>query len=1409
MRIALLGTLQVNEGRTTLGPRDRIILQALATRPGTELSAEALAETLWGEDLPETWQKVVQGCIVRLRKALGAEAIQTSPHGYRLALHQDDVDHLQFEHLLTRARELLANGEPERARYVTGQARELWRGEPLVDLADWAPGRVEAERLVELWRDAEDLHAEAGLRSGRYQDVLADTLRMVAEQPTRERRWGLLALAQYQAGRQGDALQTLHRAKLTLANELGLDPGPELADLEQAILHQDPSLAARTVLPPSSVECPYLGLVAYGIADAPTFFGRDEVTAACLRRLDQSGVLAVVGPSGSGKSSLARAGIAAALERDGRVIHVLTPGSRPMRALSSVPSRPGTVLVVDQCEEALAVDESAPEGIQFFATLVKLAQRHPLVVTLRADRLGELAPHPDFARLVEGGLYLLGPMTEPDLRRAIEGPAAQAGLRLEPGLVDLLVREVAGEPSALPLLSHVLRQTWRHREGGTLTVEGYAATGGVREAVAQSAEGVFRTLDPARQAMLRELMLRLVTPGEGGEPVRTRVPRRSVTGDEEHLELVEQLVAARLLASDGDTVEIAHESLAVAWPRLRSWLDDDVDGLRIMRHLTVAAESWDELGRPDSELYRGVRQARAAEWHRRSSATLTETERDFLHDSAALADKEQLVTEAQVRRERQLNQRLRLGLAAVAALLAVAIVAGAVALTARDKADQQAAAASTQARAADARRLGAEALRSAEVDRSLLLAVAGVSLHDSLDTRTNLLATLDRAPALVGSARSAGRIYHQAVSTATDQIAVMAADGIGLELYDGATLRRLPVPEKLVGGSVVARPDGQGYAVSIAGDLVEGGQEPPILLLDRTGARSAVQLGGLPRPYQVLDLGFPRRWYLGFSPTSRWFAASLVRMPEDGKTLTFVWDLESPQQPVARLELGWVGSAATVSPDGRTLYSGAYDLSLVPGEKGRLLVTNLPNGTTRRSLDPPDLAVRQLDDVLALSPDGRTLAVGAGVEVVLVDTATLKARAHLSGQGTTQALAFSLDGTSLAATGDRLTVWDLRADQPVEVLAQNGEVDDPAFSRDGKTLYTKTVSGLVQAWDLAGDRRFIAAQRGEHLDWPDYFVKFSPDRSKVAYVANGPKFRVREVATGRLGPVVAPAMAQGSYNDIAWHPDSTTVSMVSGDPWVRTWDATTAREVAARRLAPAPSEEAAAASYFSRDGKYLLVGTTEGRVHVLDARTLLPTRAPIQVHETRKAEPAADDIWKFVTSGDGRTAYLSDAIVDYVAGTVRAMPDVGFPVVDLHPSPDGKRLLVGTGPTGTGLLDATTTRWISRPSAAQAGLVDDYNTAWSDDGSLVASVSDGRASFWNGRTGERLGTATVTPAGDPVFSKDSARLLVAGDDGSVLSWNLDTRSWVTAACRLAGRALTEQEWDNYLPDRTFEPVCAS
>jgi DNA-binding SARP family transcriptional activator len=320
------------------------------------VSAERLADALWGETPPPSWPKVVQGCVVRLRKSLGARAIATTQRGYRLDLPGDEVDAQRFVRLVGRGRELLALGEPERAAHVVGEALALWRGPALAELEGWDPGRVEAERLEELRRDAEELRVDAALRVGRHRELLVEAQAMVAAAPLRERRWALLALAQYQNGRQGEALRTLHRARTVLVTDLGLDPGPDLVALEAAILRQDPSLVAEAALPEPSATCPYLGLVPYGVGDADGFFGRDADVTACLRRLAATGVLAVVGPSGSGKSSLVRAGVAAALERDGRRVVVVAPGAHPCDALTVLPAaRPAPVLVVDQCEEALTL----------------------------------------------------------------------------------------------------------------------------------------------------------------------------------------------------------------------------------------------------------------------------------------------------------------------------------------------------------------------------------------------------------------------------------------------------------------------------------------------------------------------------------------------------------------------------------------------------------------------------------------------------------------------------------------------------------------------------------------------------------------------------------------------------------------------------------------------------------------------------------------------------------------------------------------------------------------------------------------------------------------------------------------------------------------------------------------------
>ena len=352
-----------------------LCLAALALCPGQVVSSERLADALWGNRLPASWNKIVPGCIFRLRRVLGTAAIETTGYGYRLAIPASRVDTHQFERLVQRGRELLDLGEADRAHHVMGEALGLWRGRPFLDLAGWDPGRIEANRLDELRLDAEECRLDAALRAGRHAVRLAEAQSAVAEAPFRERRWSLLALTQYQSGRQGEALATLQRARSVLVRELGLDPGSELVALERAILRQDPALTAPPPGHDVAAKCPYLGLFCYDVADTELFFGREADVAQCVRRLHDAGILAVVGPSGSGKSSLVRAGVAAALARDGHHPSVVTPGSRPSTLLAKKADH-NSVLIVDQFEEVFTcarIPTSGPASSTGWSPRLQLA----------------------------------------------------------------------------------------------------------------------------------------------------------------------------------------------------------------------------------------------------------------------------------------------------------------------------------------------------------------------------------------------------------------------------------------------------------------------------------------------------------------------------------------------------------------------------------------------------------------------------------------------------------------------------------------------------------------------------------------------------------------------------------------------------------------------------------------------------------------------------------------------------------------------------------------------------------------------------------------------------------------------------------------------------------------------------
>lgn len=1400
MGIAVLGPLQVDGQANGISPRDRVVLSALLVRAGDPSSTDALADVLWGDHPPASSAKVVHGCIARLRKRLGAAAIEFASGGYRLTVSDTEVDSRRFERQFERARETLVGGDPERASHLVREALDLWRGRALTDLENWAPGLAEAARLEGLHQDAEELLVEAETRAGRARDVVERARALVAAAPFRERRWALLAVALHQAGRQAEALATLTRARAMLVDELGLDPGSELVELEEQLLRQDPALApvlAREV----SGTCPYRGLLPYDADDADTYFGREADVDACLRRLRDSGVLAVVGPSGIGKSSLVRAGVVASLVRSGTPVVVTSPGLRPTDSLLGVTAR--QTLVVDQAEEAVTVCLDPVERERYFAALAAhAAGGGPLVLSMRTDHLGDLAPHPEMAQLLQEGFYLLGPMSERDLRSAIEGPARRAGLRLEPGLVDLLVREVEGEPAALPMLSHVLRATWERREGPTLTVDGYRATGGIRSAVSQTAERLYDAMDPSQRSRLRTLLLRLVMPTEDGGPVRARVPRSKVAGDDEHQQLVEQLVDARLVSIDGESVQIAHEALVRVWPRLRGWLDDDVDGQRLFRHLAGAADAWDAMGRPQSELYRGARLARTLEWRDRAGPDLNDTESAFLGASAALAESEVRAAEARLAEQRRANRRLRGSLVGVVLLLVLALVTGLGAVRSADRAARERDIAGRErdraeaaADLADARRAGAKGVLHEDIATGLLLAVEGVSADESAEALENLGATLTRAGALSGVrdvgdliGRS-GTAWMPSVSTSADGD-VIAGNIMGdlARLFDARTLEPLAFPDAPASAlSVALSPDGSRIVVA---EDYEGPQ--PLRLYDLPrGTLSQTQPGGIPASWGLNNNGS-----YDADPAFSHDGSRLVvelqrflpRLPGFGRFgRTMVWDLADPSEPVFTVRLPAFAMSA-LSPDGDRLHVATQ------GERP-LRVYDVASGDLLASAGSPDIA-RHGATAVDLSPDGSTFAVAVQNRVHRYDTDSLepRGRALQAHTGPVHDVVFSQHGRLLATAypDGSAVVWDTRTGDLLHRYVTGGSLS-VAFSPDDKTLYTSGGAGLLQAWDVPGTSRQLQLGEDTGAVGESYGSSLiAPDGHTVARVRSGTLW-LEDTRTGRPVGKAVPTRDE----EFLWSPDSRWLLSIGPTGGVTLWDASDGTVAARTRF----KDSVVAA--FGPDPSVVHVYGAKG-LHTLTLGSLGPANPPIPTAAERPfglvAHPRDGSV--FVLDWDG-----SFIRVDPTSGAVISAAPAGFLYGEGQGvmSADGSRMVV-PGPDGlVRLLDVEENTYLNEGSSTPWG----DSPAFAPDGSQFALVQGERIRLWDGRTGEyqaslplptRTGAYSITYRG-------STGLVIASTDGR--TWTADTRTdaWIERACAIAGRNLTAEEWSQFFPSRPYEATC--
>ncbi len=480
----------------------------------------------------------------------------------------------------------------------------------------------------------------------------------------------------------------------------------------------------------SPTEAPYLGLESFQVQDAALFFGRERLTAELVEVVRSAAgpagrMVAVVGPSGSGKSSLVRAGLIPALDRDGLpTAAVLTPGDRPLHRLAQVlvgpdgvapdpavvdraerdlradPSvaarwpaaRPG-LLVVDQFEEVFTSCPDETERRAFIAALCAVAGvgddpaagagPAPVVIVLRADFYGQAIGEAALLPVLSTAQVVVGPMTPDEVRRAVVEPARLVGCEVDPELVEVLIRDLtphgalSGEldAGALPLLSHALSVTWQRAARRRLTVAGYLATGGIAGAVAQSAEAVFTALTTSEREVTARLFLRLVNVDDDAVVTRRRMPLSDLPtptaaptaadGDAEAEDVVDRFVAARLLTIDAEAVQISHEALLEAWPRLQGWIDGSRVALAAHRRLGEALAVWRANDRDPSALLGRVRLATVQDALAGGAVALTPAEAEFLATSeAAVADERS----GRIRRAR----RRRLIVSAMTALAVLA-----------------------------------------------------------------------------------------------------------------------------------------------------------------------------------------------------------------------------------------------------------------------------------------------------------------------------------------------------------------------------------------------------------------------------------------------------------------------------------------------------------------------------------------------------------------------------------------------------------------------------------------------------------------------------------------------------------------------------------------------------------------
>ncbi|WP_373039167.1 helix-turn-helix domain-containing protein [Streptomyces sp. NRRL S-448] len=1026
------------------------------------------------------------------------------------------------------------------------------------------------------------------------------------------------------------------------------------------------------------------------------------------------------------------------------------PASGPDRT----PPPPRPVLLVDQFEELFTLCSDQDERRAFVRVLCALAAARPepdaleaedvdpavVVLGVRADFSGDCLDLPELATVFTRGLFILPPMSLAELRESITRPADLAGLSLEPGLFPLLMRDAGlrddqpdRTPSGvLPLVSHALLATWRQREGATLTVDGYERTGGIQGAIARTAEEVFTRLYPAEQNTLRRVLVRLVHVADGTGATRRRMSRTA---------LMEQLadagpaaaaldtfVRARLITMDSDTVEITHEALLHAWPRLRGWIRADRAGLLVHQQLAHAAAEWEREGRDPSALHRGTRLETARAWadEHDGRSRLGPREAVFLRASQ----------DAQDSRERQAGRQVRLRqwtLATLVVLLVLAMGAGGLAY-------QQRAGALGQERVARSRALALEsaALAAGRPEASMLLAGEAYRTSATSEARGALLSTQSQ-PFVARLGGHRGPVNAVAFGPGNGTLATAGSDGTVIlrRVADRRTIATFTLPGRV--RAVAFSPDGS----MLAATSTDG----PARLWDTGGRGAGAQLPASTAGARAV----------AFAPDGR----SLAVAGADGSI--GLWDAAGDHHALASLT-GHTGrvNALAYAADGRTLVSAGADRTVRlwdPVEAG-----------------PAAVLTGHTDEVLgvAFAPDGRTVATG-GVDrtVRLWDVAGRRTTATLTGHSDdVNGVAYTPDGTTVvSAGGDGTTrLWDVAGGRAAATLAGHTDyVLGVAVDSGGAVLATAGFDQSVVLWDLRGA---VLTSRPFTEVW---HAAYSPDGKWLATAESDHAVRLWDVAGRRV--LATFAGHSETVFSVAFSPDGRTLASAGSDGTIRIWD-TAARGRSAVLDGPGGTVFAVA---FSPDGRTLASAGSDGTVRLWD----LAGRRPLAVL-TGHTDFANDVVFSpdgrtLASAGDDLTVRLWDVAgrrpLTVLTGHRGAVRGVAF-------SPDG-RTLASSGNDGTVRL------WDARRHRFQAALAGHTGSArglaFSPDGrTLASSGNDRTVRLWDVAGRRTLATLSghANAVWGVVFAPDGRTVASSSTDGTVRLWDLDVGARLAAVDRL-------------------------